>query len=134
MFKKSMDYGEAGDNVGALLRGVKRDEIRRGQVLAKPGSVKTFTSFDAEVYVLNKDEGGRHTPFFDNYRPQFYVRTADVTGSVKLPEGKEMVMPGDNTTVTVTLIHPTVLQEGLRFAMREGGRTVAAGVVAKILK
>jgi len=134
MFKKSLDYGGAGDNVGCLLRTVKRDEVSRGQVLAAPGTVKVHTEFEAEVYVLNKDEGGRHTPFFDNYRPQFYVRTADVTGSVKLPEGKEMVMPGDNTTVTVTLIHPTVLQEGLRFAMREGGRTVAAGVVAKILK
>lgn len=134
MFKKSLDYGGAGDNVGCLLRTVKRDEVSRGQVLAAPGTVNVHTEFEAEVYVLNKDEGGRHTPFFDNYRPQFYIRTADVTGSVKLPEGKEMVMPGDNTTVSVTLIHPTVLQEGLRFAMREGGRTVAAGVVAKITK
>jgi elongation factor Tu len=132
MFKKSMDYGEAGDNVGALLRGVKRDEIRRGQVLAKPGSVKTYTSFDAEVYVLNKEEGGRHTPFFDNYRPQFFFRTADVTGTCRLKKGTEMIMPGDNAELKVELIAQVPLQEGLRFAIREGGKTVGAGVVSKL--
>src|SRR5512141_1735058 len=133
MFQKSLDYAHAGDNAGALLRGVKREEVERGQVLAKPGSITPHTHFKAEVYVLSKDEGGRHTPFFNNYRPQFYFRTTDVTGAIKLPEGKEMVMPGDNVSITVKLIAPIAMEEGLRFAIREGGRTVGAGVVAKII-
>jgi elongation factor Tu len=134
MFRKLLDRGEAGDNVGALIRGVAREEVERGQVLAKPGSVKPHTDFDAEVYVLSKDEGGRHTPFFANYRPQFYFRTTDVTGEVVLPEGTEMVMPGDNVTIGVKLIAPIAMDEGLRFAIREGGRTVGSGVVSKITK
>jgi elongation factor Tu len=133
MFRKLLDEGRAGENVGVLLRGTKRDEIERGQVLAKPGSVKPHTNFEAEVYVLSKDEGGRHTPFFKGYRPQFYFRTTDVTGACELPEGVEMVMPGDNIQMSVTLIHPIAMEEGLRFAIREGGRTVGAGVVSKIL-
>ena len=132
MFRKLLDSGEAGDNIGALIRGVGRDEVERGQVLAKPGSVTPHTEFSAEVYVLSKDEGGRHTPFFANYRPQFYFRTTDVTGEVILPEGTEMVMPGDNVTIGVKLIAPIAMDEGLRFAIREGGRTVGSGVVAKI--
>ena len=132
MFRKLLDSGEAGDNIGALIRGVGRDEVERGQVLAKPGSVTPHTEFSAEVYVLSKDEGGRHTPFFANYRPQFYFRTTDVTGEVILPEGTEMVMPGDNVTINVKLIAPIAMDEGLRFAIREGGRTVGSGVVAKI--
>jgi elongation factor Tu len=132
MFKKLLDEGRAGDNVGCLLRGVERDDVQRGQVLAKPGSVKPHTKFSAQVYVLSKEEGGRHTPFFNNYRPQFYVRTTDVTGSIKLPEGTEMVMPGDNILMEVELIQPIAIEEGLRFAIREGGRTVGAGVVTKI--
>ena len=131
MFRKLLDQGQAGDNVGLLLRGTKREDVERGQVLAKPGSIKPHTHFTAEVYVLSKDEGGRHTPFFNNYRPQFYFRTTDVTGSIELPEGKEMVMPGDNVSITVKLINPIAMEEGLRFAIREGGRTVGAGVVAK---
>ncbi|NQX95484.1 MAG: elongation factor Tu [Erythrobacter sp.] len=134
MFRKLLDSGEAGDNIGALIRGVGRDEVERGQVLAKPGSVTPHTEFSAEVYVLSKDEGGRHTPFFANYRPQFYFRTTDVTGEVILPEGTEMVMPGDNVTINVKLIAPIAMDEGLRFAIREGGRTVGSGVVAKITK
>ena len=134
MFRKLLDQGEAGDNVGALVRGVKREDVERGQVLAKPGSVNPHTSFESEVYVLSKDEGGRHTPFFANYRPQFYFRTTDVTGSVTLPEGTEMVMPGDNVKLQVELIAPIAMDEGLRFAIREGGRTVGSGVVAKITK
>jgi elongation factor Tu len=134
MFRKLLDRGEAGDNVGALIRGVAREEVERGQVLAKPGSVNPHTDFSAEVYVLSKDEGGRHTPFFANYRPQFYFRTTDVTGEVILPEGTEMVMPGDNVTIGVKLIAPIAMDEGLRFAIREGGRTVGSGVVAKITK
>ena len=134
MFRKLLDRGEAGDNVGALIRGVAREEVERGQVLCKPGSVSPHTEFSAEVYVLSKDEGGRHTPFFANYRPQFYFRTTDVTGEVILPEGTEMVMPGDNVTIDVKLIAPIALDEGLRFAIREGGRTVGSGVVAKISK
>lgn len=134
MFRKLLDRGEAGDNIGALIRGVGRDEVERGQVLAKPGSVTPHTEFSAEVYVLSKDEGGRHTPFFANYRPQFYFRTTDVTGEVILPEGTEMVMPGDNVTIDVKLIAPIAMDEGLRFAIREGGRTVGSGVVAKITK
>jgi elongation factor Tu len=133
MFKKLLDQGEAGDNVGILIRGVKREEVERGQVLAKPGSINPHTKFEAEVYVLTKDEGGRHTPFFANYRPQFYFRTTDVTGIVTLPEGTEMVMPGDNIKVTIDLISTVAMDEGLRFAIREGGRTVGAGVVTKIL-
>ena len=133
MFRKLLDAGEAGDNIGVLLRGVKRDDIERGQVLAKPGSIKPHTHFEAEVYVLSKAEGGRHTPFFQGYRPQFYFRTTDVTGSVELPEGVEMVMPGDNIQMKVDLIAPIAMEEGLRFAIREGGRTVGAGVVAKII-
>lgn len=133
MFKKMLDYGMAGDNVGALLRGVNRDEIRRGQVLAKPGSVSTGSKFEAEIYALNKDEGGRHTPFMSNYRPQFFLRTADVTGDVKLKEGTEMIMPGDNATVNVELITPVAIEPGIRFNMREGGRTVGTGIVTKIL-
>jgi len=134
MFRKLLDQGEAGDNVGILLRGTKRDEIERGQVLAKPGSITPHTKFEAEVYVLSKDEGGRHTPFFNGYRPQFYFRTTDVTGACDLPEGVEMVMPGDNVQMTVSLIAPIAMDEGLRFAIREGGRTVGAGVVAKIIE
>jgi elongation factor Tu len=134
MFRKLLDRGEAGDNVGALLRGVKREEVQRGQVLAKPGSINPHTHFEAEVYVLSKEEGGRHTPFQDNYRPQFYFRTTDVTGVVKLPEGTAMVMPGDNVKMVVELIQPIAMDEGLRFAIREGGRTVGAGVVSKIIK
>jgi elongation factor Tu len=132
MFRKLLDQGQAGDNVGVLLRGTKREDVERGQVLAKPGSIKPHTKFEGEVYVLSKDEGGRHTPFFNNYRPQFYFRTTDVTGSVKLPEGVEMVMPGDNVKMDVELIAPIAMEQGLRFAIREGGRTVGAGVVAKI--
>jgi len=133
MFRKLLDQGQAGDNVGILLRGTKREEVERGQVLCKPGSIKPHTHFTGEVYVLSKDEGGRHTPFFNNYRPQFYFRTTDVTGAIELPEGKEMVMPGDNVSITVKLINPIAMEEGLRFAIREGGRTVGAGVVAKII-
>ena len=134
MFRKLLDQGQAGDNVGVLLRGTKREEVERGQVLAKPASITPHTKFTAEIYVLSKDEGGRHTPFFDGYRPQFYFRTTDVTGSIKLPEGTEMVMPGDNVSITVTLIQPIAMEEGLRFAIREGGRTVGAGVVAKVIE
>jgi elongation factor Tu len=133
MFRKLLDQGQAGDNVGVLLRGTKREEVQRGQVLAKPGSITPHTKFTSEVYVLSKDEGGRHTPFFNGYRPQFYFRTTDVTGAIELPAGTEMVMPGDNIAMTVTLIAPIAMEEGLRFAIREGGRTVGAGVVAKIL-
>ena len=132
MFRKLLDQGQAGDNVGVLLRGTKREDVERGQVLAKPGSINPHTKFDAEVYVLSKEEGGRHTPFFNNYRPQFYFRTTDVTGAVTLPADKEMVMPGDNVSMAVELIAPIAMEEGLRFAIREGGRTVGAGVVAKI--
>ena len=134
MFRKLLDSGEAGDNVGVLLRGTKREEVERGQVLAAPGTITPHTRFEAEVYVLSKEEGGRHTPFFANYRPQFYFRTTDVTGAVDLPEGVEMVMPGDNVKITVSLIAPIAMEEGLRFAIREGGRTVSAGVVAKIIE
>jgi elongation factor Tu len=134
MFRKLLDQGQAGDNVGVLLRGTKREEVERGQVLCKPGSIKPHTHFTAEVYVLSKDEGGRHTPFFNNYRPQFYFRTTDVTGAIELPKDKEMVMPGDNVSITVKLINPIAMQEGLRFAIREGGKTVGSGVVAKILE
>ena len=134
MFRKLLDQGQAGDNVGVLLRGTKREEVERGQVLAKPGSITPHTHFTGEVYVLSKDEGGRHTPFFNNYRPQFYFRTTDVTGAIALPEGTEMVMPGDNIQMTVKLICPIAMEEGLRFAIREGGRTVGAGVVAKIIE
>jgi elongation factor Tu len=134
MFRKLLDQGMAGDNVGILLRGTKREEIERGQVLAKPGSIKPHTDFSAEVYILSKDEGGRHTPFFNGYRPQFYFRTTDVTGTIELPADKEMVLPGDNVGMTVKLLAPIAMEEGLRFAIREGGRTVGAGVVAKILK
>ncbi|MCA1862319.1 elongation factor Tu [Janthinobacterium sp. HSC-3S05] len=133
MFRKLLDQGQAGDNVGLLLRGTKREDVQRGQVLAKPGSIKPHAHFTGEIYVLSKDEGGRHTPFFNNYRPQFYFRTTDVTGSIELPTDKEMVMPGDNVSITVKLINPIAMEEGLRFAIREGGRTVGAGVVAKIL-
>jgi elongation factor Tu len=134
MFRKLLDQGQAGDNVGVLLRGTKRDDVERGQVLAKPGSITPHTHFEAEVYVLTKEEGGRHTPFFNGYRPQFYFRTTDVTGAVDLPEGTEMVMPGDNIKVTVKLIAPIAMEEGLRFAIREGGRTVGAGVVSKVIE
>jgi elongation factor Tu len=134
MFRKLLDQGQAGDNVGILLRGTKREDVQRGQVLCKPGSVKPHTHFTAEIYVLSKEEGGRHTPFFNNYRPQFYFRTTDVTGAVELPKDKEMVMPGDNVSITVKLINPIAMEEGLRFAIREGGRTVGAGVVAKIIE
>ncbi len=134
MFRKLLDQGQAGDNVGVLVRGTKRDDVERGQVLCKPGSIKPHTQFEAEVYVLSKEEGGRHTPFFNGYRPQFYFRTTDVTGAVELPEGVEMVMPGDNIKVVVQLINPIAMEEGLRFAIREGGRTVGAGVVSKVLK
>jgi elongation factor Tu len=133
MFQKLLDQGQAGDNIGALLRGIKREEVERGQVLAKPGSITPHTHFKAEVYVLSKDEGGRHTPFFNGYRPQFYFRTTDVTGSIKLPEGQEMVMPGDNTNMEVELIQPIAMDQGLRFAVREGGRTVGAGVVTEVI-
>ena len=134
MFRKLLDQGQAGDNIGALLRGTKREDVERGQVLCKPGSITPHTHFTGEVYVLSKDEGGRHTPFFNNYRPQFYFRTTDVTGAISLPEGVEMVMPGDNISMTVKLICPIAMEEGLRFAIREGGRTVGAGVVAKIIE
>ena len=134
MFRKLLDQGQAGDNVGILLRGTKREDVQRGQVLCKPGSVKPHTHFTAEIYVLSKEEGGRHTPFFNNYRPQFYFRTTDVTGAVELAKDKEMVMPGDNVSITVKLINPIAMEEGLRFAIREGGKTVGAGVVAKILE
>jgi len=134
MFRKLLDEGTAGDNVGCLLRGIERDDVERGQVLAKPGSITPHTDAEAEVYVLSKEEGGRHTPFFNGYRPQFYIRTTDVTGDIKLPEGVEMVMPGDNIKMTVNLITPVAMEEGLRFAIREGGRTVGAGVFTKILK
>src|SRR5438132_4605892 len=134
MFRKILDQGQAGDNVGCLLRGTKREDIERGQVLCKPGSITPHTHFTGEVYILSKDEGGRHTPFFNNYRPQFYFRTTDVTGAIELPEGKEMVMPGDNVSITVKLINPIAMEEGLRFAIREGGRTVGSGVVAKIME
>ena len=134
MFRKLLDQGEAGDNIGALLRGTKREEVERGQVLAKPGSITPHTKFKAEAYILTKDEGGRHTPFFTNYRPQFYFRTTDVTGMVHLPEGTEMIMPGDNVTMSVELIVPIAMDQGLRFAIREGGRTVGAGVVAEIIE
>ena len=134
MFRKLLDEGVAGDNVGVLLRGTKREEVERGQVLAKPGSITPHTKFECEVYILTKEEGGRHTPFFKGYKPQFYFRTTDVTGSIELPEGTEMVMPGDNVKLTVELIAPIAMEEGLRFAIREGGRTVGAGVVSKILQ
>ena len=134
MFRKILDQGEAGDNVGCLLRGTKREEVERGQVLAKPGSITPHTKFDAEAYILTKEEGGRHTPFFTKYRPQFYFRTTDVTGEIELPDGTEMVMPGDNASMKVALIVPIAMDEGLRFAIREGGRTVGAGVVAKIIE
>jgi elongation factor Tu len=134
MFRKLLDQGQAGDNVGILLRGTKREEVERGQVLAKPATITPHTKFTAEIYVLSKDEGGRHTPFFNGYRPQFYFRTTDVTGSIELPQGTEMVMPGDNISITVALIQPIAMEEGLRFAIREGGRTVGAGVVAKIIE
>jgi elongation factor Tu len=134
MFRKILDYAEAGDNIGALLRGIQRSEIERGQVLAKPGSIKPHTKFDSQVYVLTQNEGGRHTPFFDGYRPQFYFRTTDVTGSIKLPQGVEMVMPGDHIDMEIDLISPIAIEEGLRFAIREGGRTVGSGVVAKIIE
>jgi elongation factor Tu len=134
MFRKLLDEGRAGENVGVLLRGTKREEVERGQVLAKPGSVNPHTKFEAEVYILSKEEGGRHTPFFKGYRPQFYFRTTDVTGACELPEGVEMVMPGDNVQMVATLIAPIAMEEGLRFAIREGGRTVGAGVVAKIIE
>jgi len=134
MFRKLLDEGRAGDNAGILLRGTKKEDVERGQVLCKPGSINPHTNFEAEVYILSKEEGGRHTPFFKNYRPQFYFRTTDVTGSVTLPEGVEMVMPGDNVKITVELISPIAMEEGLRFAIREGGRTVGAGVVSKIIK
>jgi len=134
MFRKLLDSGEAGDNVGVLLRGTKRDEVERGQVLAQPGTITPHTKFEAETYILTKDEGGRHTPFFSNYRPQFYFRTTDITGTIELPEGTEMVMPGDNVNMIVNLIAPIAMDEGLRFAIREGGRTVGAGVVAKIME
>ena len=134
MFRKTLDEGQAGDNIGVLLRGVKRDDVERGQVVAKPGSITPHRKFKAEAYVLKKEEGGRHTPFFNGYRPQFYFRTTDVTGSVDLPEGVDMVMPGDNVKMRVSLIAPIAMEEGLRFAIREGGRTVGAGVVAKIIE
>ena len=134
MFRKLLDEGQAGENVGLLLRGIKREDVERGQVVVKPGTITPHTEFEAQVYILSKDEGGRHTPFFNNYRPQFYFRTTDVTGVVHLPEGTEMVMPGDNTEMTVELIQPIAMEEGLRFAIREGGRTVGAGRVTKIIK
>ena len=132
MFRKILDSGEAGDNVGVLLRGTKREEVERGQVLAKPGSIKPHTKFKAVTYILNKDEGGRHTPFFSNYRPQFYFRTTDVTGTIKLPEGTEMVMPGEDVTMEVTLLSPIAMDKDVKFAIREGGRTVGSGVVAEV--
>ena len=132
MFRKQLDYAEAGDNAGVLLRGISREQVERGQVLAKPGSVKPHQKFKAEVYILSKEEGGRHTPFFSNYRPQFYFRTTDVTGVITLPEGVEMVMPGDNVTMEVELIHPIAIEKGTKFSIREGGRTVGAGVVSEI--
>ena len=134
MFRKLLDYAEAGDNIGALLRGVQRDQVERGQVLAKPKSVNPHSLFEAQVYVLSKEEGGRHTAFFSNYRPQFYFRTTDITGVISLQEGTEMVMPGDNTVMTVELIHPIAIEEGTKFSIREGGRTVGAGSVTKIIK
>ena len=134
MFKKLLDEGRAGDNVGLLLRGTKKEDVERGQVIAKPGSIKPHTKFKAEVYILTKEEGGRHTPFFSGYRPQFYFRTTDVTGSAELPSGVEMVMPGDNVALDITLITPVALEKGLRFAIREGGRTVGAGTVAEIIE
>jgi elongation factor Tu len=134
MFRKLLDEGRAGDNIGALLRGTKKEEVERGQVLAKPGSITPHTNFTAQVYVLTKEEGGRHTPFFGNYRPQFYFRTTDITGMIELPAGVEMVMPGDNTEMVVELINPIAMEEGLRFAIREGGRTVGAGRVTSIIK
>ena len=134
MFRKMLDEGQAGDNIGCLLRGIDRDDVERGQVLAKPGSITPHTKFESEVYVLRKDEGGRHTPFFQGYRPQFYIRTMDVTGAVELPEGVEMVMPGDNVNLKVELIVPVALEAGSRFAIREGGRTVGAGVITKIIE
>jgi elongation factor Tu len=134
MFRKLLDQGQAGDNVGVLLRGTKREDVERGQVLCKPGSINPHTKFEAEIYVLTKEEGGRHTPFFKGYRPQFYFRTTDVTGECQLPDGVEMVMPGDNVKMVVTLISPIAMEQGLRFAIREGGRTVGAGVVAKIVE
>jgi elongation factor Tu len=134
MFKKQLDQGQAGDNAGCLLRGIDKTAIERGQVLAKPGTIKPHTKFSANIYVLTKDEGGRHTPFFGNYRPQFYVRTTDVTGTIHLPEGTEMVMPGENVTLTVELISPVAIEAGMRFAIREGGRTIGAGVVDKIIE
>jgi elongation factor Tu len=134
MFRKLLDEGQAGDNIGVLLRGTKREEVERGQVLAKPASITPHTKFECEVYILSKEEGGRHTPFFNNYRPQFYFRTTDVTGSVALPEGTEMVMPGDNIRMVVSLIAPIAMEEGLRFAIREGGKTVGAGVVSKVIE
>ena len=134
MFRKFLDEGRAGDNVGLLLRGIKREDVERGMVVVKPGTTTPHTEFEAQVYILSKDEGGRHTPFFNNYRPQFYFRTTDVTGVVTLPAGTEMVMPGDNTTMTVKLIQPIAMEEGLQFAIREGGRTVGAGQVTKIIK
>ena len=134
MFRKILDQGQAGDNVGCLLRGVKREDIERGQVLSKPGSITPHTKFEAQVYVLSKDEGGRHTPFFNGYRPQFYLRTTDVTGTLNLPEGVEMVMPGDNTSITGELMAPVALEKGARFAIREGGRTVGAGTITEIVE
>ena len=134
MFRKTLDFAEAGDNAGVLLRGISRDDVERGQVLAKPGSVTPHTKFTASVYVLSKEEGGRHTPFFSNYRPQFYFRTTDVTGVIELPAGVEMVMPGDNVTMSVELIAPIALENGTKFSIREGGRTVGAGVISEILK
>jgi elongation factor Tu len=134
MFRKTLDYVEAGDNAGILLRGVDRKSIERGQVLAKPGSIKPHTKFEAEVYILSKEEGGRHTPFFNGYRPQFYFRTTDVTGSMNLPEGVEMIMPGDNIKISAELIAPIAMEQGLRFAIREGGHTVGAGVVARVIE
>jgi len=134
MFRKLLDQGQAGDNVGLLIRGIKREDVERGQVVIKPGTTTPHTEFEGQVYILSKDEGGRHTPFFNNYRPQFYFRTTDVTGAVELPKDKEMVMPGDIVSITVKLIAPIAMEEGLRFAIREGGRTVGAGVVAKIIE
>jgi elongation factor Tu len=134
MFNKELDEGQAGDNVGLLLRGIEKEQLKRGQVLAKPGSVNPHTDFEAEVYILTKEEGGRHTPFFSGYRPQFYFRTTDVTGAMKLLSGAEMVMPGDNVTISAELIYPIAMEEGLRFAIREGGRTVGSGVVTKVVK
>jgi len=134
MFRKQLDRGEAGDNVGVLMRGIAKDDVERGQVLAKPGSITPHTKFKAEIYVLTKEEGGRHTPFLSNYRPQFYFRTTDVTGAIELPAGTEMVMPGDNMTITVQLIAPVAMDKGLKFAIREGGRTVGAGVVSEIVE